>query len=479
MRAAVGVAVALARLSVGPGTADTSPATVESAVIPSYSLAVGEVDGDGKLDLVRTSAYDSTVSVLRGNGDGTFLPPTAYATGGYPSSVAIGDLDGDGKPDLAVANLRANTVSVLPGNGDGTFRAKSDFAAGYGPRSVAIADLNGDGRPDLAVANAHSKAVSVLWGAGDGTFGERSEFAAGNDPSSVVVADFDGDAHPDLAVVNWDGQGYRWSTEDRDYISSVSILRGGGDGTFGPKSDVTTGGFPLFVGTGDLNRDGTADLMTAGQSARSLSVLLGRGDGTFRARSVVRTCGYGGASAAIADLNADGLPDVAITDFRSRSVSILLGYGDGGFAPGLCFPTVGWPVALVIGDFGADGKPDVVVAEIDPDTFSVLRNEDLDLPPAPLPRSSYSLGLWPNPTRGPTDLYWVVPRWEYPVEISLFDLAGRRVRELLSDPRVAPGVHSVHWDGLDDRGRSVRAGVYLVRLRVGFDVRVARLVVVP
>jgi len=470
--------VVLAAGAAGAEARGASPSMAKSAVIATYSLAIGDVDADANLDLVMSSAYDSTISVFLGNGDGTFLPRTSFATGRYPVSVAIADLDGDGKPDLAVANLGANTVSVLLGNGDGTFLAKTDFAAGSGPRCVAIADLDGDTLWDLAVANAHSKTVSVLTGVGDGAFGERREFAAGDDPSSVAIADLNGDAHPDLAVANWDYEGSRWSPEHRDYISTVSVMLGNGSGMFGPKTDVLTAGFPLFVGVADLNGDGTLDLMTGGHAARAFSIVLGRGDGTFGAMRGIRTCGSGGSSPATGDLNADGKPDVAMADLSGK-LSVLLGYGDGTFAPNICFPTEGRPVAVAIGDFNEDGRPDIVSAQSDPDAISVLLNEDLALPAAPLPRTSYSLGLWPNPAREATDIYWVVPRLEFPVDVGLFDPAGRRVRKLLSDPAAAPGVHHVHWDGRDDRGVRVRAGVYLVRLRVGADVRVARLVVIP
>ncbi len=136
-----------------------------------YSVAIGDLNGDGKPDLAVANASSNTVSVLLGNGNGTFGAKTDYGTGSYPYSVAIGDLSGDGKPDLAVANNYSNTVSVLLGNGYGTFGVKTDYGTGSGPNSVAIGDLNGEGKPDLAVENHLSITVSVLLGKGIGTFG--------------------------------------------------------------------------------------------------------------------------------------------------------------------------------------------------------------------------------------------------------------------------------------------------------------------
>ena len=140
----------------------------------SFSLALGDLNGDGKPDLAAVNVDVNTVSVLLGNGDGTFGPKSDYGTGSYPHSVAIGDLNGDGKPDLATANTVSFTVSVLLGNGDGTFGPKNDYGTGSNPYSVAIGDLNGDGKPDLAVANENSSTVSVLLGNGDGAFGPKS-----------------------------------------------------------------------------------------------------------------------------------------------------------------------------------------------------------------------------------------------------------------------------------------------------------------
>ena len=128
----------------------------------------------------------------------------AEAQSSRPLSVAVGDFNGDGKPDLAVANEASGNVSVLLGNGDGSFQAAQDFAAGDTPVFVAVGDFNGDGVEDLAVANldVSSNNVSVLLGIGDGSFQTAQDFGAGRAPDSVVVGDFNGDGKPDLAVAN-------------------------------------------------------------------------------------------------------------------------------------------------------------------------------------------------------------------------------------------------------------------------------------
>jgi hypothetical protein len=127
-----------------------------------FSVAIGDVNGDGAPDLAVANCDSDNVSVLLGNGDGTFQTAVNYGTGGWPYSVAIGDVNGDDAPDLAVANCDSDNVSVLLGNGDGTFQTAVNYLAGHGPSSVAIDDVNGDGTPDLAVANCYSDNVSVL-----------------------------------------------------------------------------------------------------------------------------------------------------------------------------------------------------------------------------------------------------------------------------------------------------------------------------
>jgi hypothetical protein len=175
------------------------------------SVAVGDFNGDGKLDLVTANSLDYTVSVLLGNGGGTFGSSVSYPVGIEPQSVAIGDFNGDGKPDIVAANIGSNTVSVLLGNGDGTFGPKTDYPVGMELASVAVGDFTGDGKVDLVTANATDNTVSVLPGNGDGTFAPKVDFPVGIEPVSVVVGDFNGDGKVDLAVAN-------------SYIETVSVL---------------------------------------------------------------------------------------------------------------------------------------------------------------------------------------------------------------------------------------------------------------
>ena len=145
------------------------------------SIAVADVNLDGKLDLVIAnttsgSTTGQTVTVLMGNGDGSFRAPVSYATGTSPYAVVVADFNGDGKPDLAVANGGSNTVSILRGNGDGTFAAAVNYATGSYPDGLAIGDFNGDGKLDLAVVNDYSSNVSIFLGNGDGTFGAATNF---------------------------------------------------------------------------------------------------------------------------------------------------------------------------------------------------------------------------------------------------------------------------------------------------------------
>jgi hypothetical protein len=257
-----------------------------------------------------TSLYAGTVSILLGNGDGTFQPAVSYYAGGHATSVALGDFNGDGKTDLVVSTavLAGNNeaVAVLLGNGDGTFQAAVYYPAANVPQFVAVGDFNGDGRRDLAVTGLGG--VSILLGDGTGAFAAPVFYATGDGfAAQVAVGDFDGDGKADLAVAG----GLATNT--------AAILLGNGDGTFQAAVSYVVGAGPVAVAIHDFNRDGKAGLAVAGSG--NLSILPGNGDGTFQP-PVNFTVGSYPVSMVAGHFNADGKPDLAVASFPNI-VSIL------------------------------------------------------------------------------------------------------------------------------------------------------------
>jgi len=324
-------------------------------------VAIGLLDGDANPDLLIANSGAGTVSVLRGNGDGTFQPKTDVSAGAAPRSLALADLNRDGRLDVAVANSSPSTVSLLPGNGDGTFGTRTSHTVGANPQGVAVADLENDGILDLVTANYSANTASVLPGHGDGTFGARSDYRAGNQPNALAIGDLDGDGDQDLAVTDW----FTWD------FATVAVLQGNGDGTFGVQRHLATGSDPWAVVSGDLDRDGTADLVTANYGANTVSVLLGNGDATFAPRTDFAT-GVNPVSVALCDFNADGRLDLAIANRGATTVSVLLGLGDGSFAVRNDFAVGTSPMSVVTGDLNRDGWPDLVVVNRGAGKVSVL-----------------------------------------------------------------------------------------------------------
>jgi hypothetical protein len=326
------------------------------------AVALGDFNGDGKLDLVITNVQDSTVSVLLGNGDGAFQTQVTYAVGSDPEAIAVGDFNGDGKLDLAIANYGGKTVSVLLGNGDGTFQTQVTYAVGSDPKAVAVGDFNGDGNLDLAVANyATSGTVSVLLGNGNGTFQTQITYAVGNRPDAIAVGDFNGDGKLDLGVANRSA-------------STVSVLLGNGDGTFQKQVTYTVGSGPYSVAVGDFNGDGKLDLVVGNGNGTTVSVLLGNGDGTFQTQ-VTYAVGDNPYGIVVGDFNGDGIPDLAVANEGGATVGVLLGNGDGTFQTQVTYAVGNSPEAIAVGDFNGDERLDLAVANNSDNTASVLLGE--------------------------------------------------------------------------------------------------------
>jgi hypothetical protein len=345
----------------GNGDGTFQPGAVLTTRNPPHRVIVGDFNGDRKLDIATvnttfvTTSANNSVSILLGNGDGTFAPAIEYPMDGATFSIAAGDFNRDGKLDLAVGNTGLMAVSILLGNGDGTFQAPVNYGSGIGyfvSTFLITRDFNGDGNLDLA--NCGGGKVSILLGNGDGTFQPHVDYAVGGPDGGWLAADdFNGDGKLDLAVANGFGGG--------PPVPTVSILLGKGDGTFQPSVDYHTGAQPFSVAPADVNGDGKPDLVMA-TAANSVTVLIGKGDGTF-STSVDYVAGSVPMSVTPGDFNGDGKLDLAVANRVDNTVSVFLAKGDGSFQPAVSYPAGPSPRAVIAADLNGDKRDDLVVAD--------------------------------------------------------------------------------------------------------------------
>jgi hypothetical protein len=351
-----------------------------------YYISCGDLDGDGKPDLAIANQSSGTISVLRNistSGTINFASQVFFTVGSSPAGISIGDINGDGKPDLVVANQSSGTVSVLRNTSSISsisFASKVDLTTGSNPISVSLGDFDSDGKPDLAVAISSTDKVSVFRNISSSStisFAAKVDYTTGGGVVRVTNGDIDGDNKPDLAVVNYSS-------------NSVSILRNNstvGNISFEAKIDLVTGNSPWGVSIGDMDGDGKQDLAVANAYSYSLSI--------FRNTSSVYTVsfapkvdfalGSGPECLVMGDLDGDGKPDLVFGNKYSSIGSVLKNTSSVGlvsFESKVDFTTGLNPCSVSIGDLNGDGKPDLAFSNYGSNSVSVLKNTDDKLPAA-------------------------------------------------------------------------------------------------
>jgi len=335
----------------------------------SYVLSIVSTDfnNDGHWDLATTIYYENTVSISLGIGDGTFqVPAMSFSTNAStPNGLVSQDFNYDGNFDLAITSEGLGCISILLGQGNGSFQLPAmTFATGGSlPQSVIAADVNNDGKIDLAVTNSGSASIAILLGMGNGSFLVPAILhATGSNPTGLVSGDFNMDGNVDIAVTNWAGQ-------------QMLIFLGFGNGSFYTNY---TGYYTVYdaysVQTADFNGDSKLDIVTASSFYTTINIFIGTGTGTFlMASPATYVSGSTPIDIVVQDMNGDSIIDLVVVNNGVNTVSIYLGNGNGTFQPAQTFLSEGTsPTSLAIQDFNEDGKYDLAVTNQLSNSINIL-----------------------------------------------------------------------------------------------------------
>lgn len=316
------------------------------------SIIMNDFNSDRMPDIALFNSGDNSVDLFLGNGVGGVATASGFIAGGITRQLrsgTSGDFNGDGNMDLAAIDSN-NLVSIVFGNGRGSFGIPTFHSIGANPIEMAAADFNGDKALDLIITHQQKEQnnVTILLGDGQGGFPDTRLLSVGTYPGGVAVGDFNADGKADFAVT--------------DSACKVHVLLGDGRGLF--QDTVTSLGIdtvPNLVAVGDFNRDEKQDLAVTDMSDGRVLILLGDGRGRFWSLTSFPT-GAGAEAVAVADLNGDGLEDLAVNNRWDGTLSVMLGNGKGIFSSAALLSVSNSSPRLAVGDFNGDGKPDLVLS---------------------------------------------------------------------------------------------------------------------
>ncbi|MGB8322499.1 MAG: choice-of-anchor D domain-containing protein, partial [Candidatus Acidiferrum sp.] len=365
-------------------TLNMAQSTYSTGTSSAYSLAQGDFNADGKLDIVVSNYSSGTVAVFLGNGDGTFQPPSTFAAGVSPWGIAVGDLNGDGNLDLVVGQADDGEASfyVLLGNGDGTFQAPQICGSGnyFGNYNPVLVDVNRDGILDVLVPEYGTASVGLYLGNGDGTFQTRQQAASFGQGKNLqlAVGDFNGDGFVDFSV---------------GANGNTFVVLGNGDGTFQSPTSLASPEYCWITVVGDFNNDGKQDYACGSELSSTSGVFLGNGDGTFHPYSNV-VLGTSSYAIAAGDINADGNLDIVAGD-SGAGVAVALGNGDGTFQSPIAFSSGDYAFQIIAGNYTTSGG--LGIATVDGNGNLVILLQTVSLTPSAFDFTSQAQGVASGP----------------------------------------------------------------------------------
>ncbi len=435
--------------------------------IQTYGAYGGDLNGDGFSDFTVPNEISNDVRVFLNDQQGGYSSFTIFPlpNADRPSTNEGADFNGDGFIDIAIGNTQNDRVQVLLGDGVGGFGDITSYSAAQSVRGLTVMDLNGDARMDIVTANRDGDNISLLMNNGDGTFAAAVNMEGGGSrETACAAADANGDGILDLFV------GAYQSDE-------LLLLLGDGNGglSFSDRVSLPAGSRPWMVAVGDVNSDGTADVVSANSGNSTVSVASGDGAGGLQLAQNYDSGANFPLAIDLGDVDGDGDLDMMVSNFGTTAPGsgkwrLWENDGSGNFSVVQDFPATIAASCAVFHDRDNDGDTDITGIDEMEDELVLLNNDSIAvvITVDPVIERFKLFPNFPNPFNPRTRIQYQLPQ-QTEVELAIFDLQGRVINILDKGVR-SGGRFSVVWNGTDQQGRGVASGIYLYRLQTpGFS----------